>query len=183
MGLETVIKDVMDVAQATVSEINAEADAEASRIIEDAKQSAKEIKGKRLAKAEDEIQRMQRQELSSANLEVKRTMLNARKEVLEKAYNRAFDEIAGLSADKQESLLKNIIESHESKGSRIYSNKESEDIVKKLSSLEYAGNIDCIGGVVIENEDGSIRLDYTYEGILDSVYEQNLKQISDILFG
>jgi len=183
MGLETVIKDVMDVAQAKVSDINAEADAEASRIIEDAKQSAKEIKGKRLAKAEDEIQRMRRQELSSANLEVKRTMLNARKDVLEKAYNQAFDEIAGLSADKQETFLKNIIERHESKGSRIYSNKESEDMVKKLSSLEYAGNIDCVGGVVIENEDGSIKLDYTYEGILDSVYEQNLKQTSDILFG
>jgi V/A-type H+-transporting ATPase subunit E len=110
-------------------------------------------------------------------------MLNARKEVLEKVYNQAFNEIAGLPADKQEKLLKNIIESHESEGTRIYSNKESEDMVKKLSSLEYAGNIDCVGGVVIESEDGSIRLDYTYDEILDSVYEQNLKQISDILFG
>jgi V/A-type H+-transporting ATPase subunit E len=68
MGLETVIKGIMDDAQAKVSEINAEADAEVSRIQGDAKQSAKEIKGKRLAKAEDEIQRIRRQELSSANL-------------------------------------------------------------------------------------------------------------------
>lgn len=50
MGLETVIKDIMDVAQAKVSDINAEADAEASRIIEDAKQPPKKSKGNVLPK-------------------------------------------------------------------------------------------------------------------------------------
>ncbi|MCD4704024.1 MAG: hypothetical protein K8R64_07010 [Methanosarcinaceae archaeon] len=56
-------------------------------------------------------------------------------------------------------------------------------MVKKLSSLEYAGNIDCIGGVVIENEDGTIRLDYRYDVILKNVYEHSLKNTSEILFG
>jgi V/A-type H+-transporting ATPase subunit E len=84
---------------------------------------------------------------------------------------------------KEEELLKAILSANESSGTRIYSNSESEALVRKLSSLEYGGNIDCIGGVVIENKDGTIKLDYTYDIIFKNVYEQNLKNTSDILFG
>jgi V/A-type H+-transporting ATPase subunit E len=175
MGLETVIKDITDVAETKASEINAEADAEASRIIEEARQAAKKMMGERLARAEDDIQQLRRQEISSANLEVKRTMLNARKDLLEKVYERTIEKIGSMPETKEEELLKAILSANESSGTRIYSNSES--------SLEYGGNIDCIGGVVIENKDGTIKLDYTYDIIFKNVYEQNLKNTSDILFG
>lgn len=183
MGLETVVKDIMDVAQKEVSQINAEADAEISLILDDARQTAKKIMGERLSKAEDDIKKIRQQETSSSNLEVKRAILNARKEVLENVYQQVVEKIATLSPSKNEELLKTIIEKQQGNGSRIYSNRDSEDIVKRLSSLEYAGNIECIGGVVIENEDGTIRLDYTYDLLLRNVNDQSLKQLSDILFG
>ncbi|MBP2031042.1 V/A-type H+-transporting ATPase subunit E [Methanohalophilus levihalophilus] len=183
MGLETVIKDIIDVAEAKVSETNAGAEAEASEIMEAARQSAKKIMGDRMAQAESDIQRMKKQEVSSANLEVKRTMLNARKDVLERVYEQAVEIISSMPESKQEDLLKAILEANESSGTRIYSNKESEELVKRLSSLEYAGNIDCVGGVIIENEEATVRLDFTYDIILKRVYEQNLRQTSDILFG
>lgn len=183
MGLEIVVKDIMDSAKAEVSKLEREADAEASLILEDARQNAKKIIGERLAKAEDDIQKMRQQEVSSANLEVKRTLLNARKELLEDVYTRAERSISAFSSEKNEELLRSIIKNNEASGKRIYSNAASEKIVKKLSSLEYAGNIDCLGGVVIENEDGTVRLDYTYDVILKGVNEQLLKQTSDILFG
>jgi V/A-type H+-transporting ATPase subunit E len=183
MGLETVVKDIMDAAQAEVSKLDSEADAEVSLILEEAKQNAKKIMGESLAKAEDDIKKIRQQEISSANLDVKRTLLNARKEILEKVYVQAVETISAFSPEKNEELLKSLIDNYGSNGTKIYSNMESEEIVKKLSSLEYAGNIDCLGGVVIENEDGTIRLDYTYDVILKSVNERLLKQTSDILFG
>ena len=183
MGLETVVKDIMDAAQAEVSKLDSEADAEVSLILDEAKQNAKRIMGERLAKAEDDIKKIRQQEISSGNLEVKRTLLNARKEILEKVYVQAVETISAFSPNKNEELLKILIDTYEPNGKKIYSNAESEEIVKKLSSLEYAGNIDCLGGVVIENEDGTIRLDYTYDVILKSVNERLLKQTSDILFG
>jgi len=183
MGLEIVVKDIMDAAQAEVTRLNREADAEASLILEDARQNAKNIIGERLAKAEDDIRKIKQQEISSANLEVKRTLLNARKELLEDVYAQAEKSISAFSPEKNEELLRSIIEGNEASGKRIYSNAESEKIVKKLTSLEYAGNIKCLGGVVIENEDRTVRLDYTYDVILKSVSEQLLKQTSDILFG
>ena len=183
MGLETVIKDIMDVANTEASKINAEADAEVSSILDGARQSAKKIIGDRLAKVEDDTKKLRQQEISSANLEVKRTMLNARKEVLDKVYSQSVEIINDLPSSKNEELLKSIIDTYQGSGAKIYSNKDSEKLVKKLSSLTYAGNIDCIGGVVIENEDSTIRLDYTYDVILDSVNDKSMKQISDILFG
>jgi V/A-type H+-transporting ATPase subunit E len=88
-----------------------------------------------------------------------------------------------MPASKAEKLLSVLIEKYKADGVRIYSNKNSEAIVKKLSSLSYAGNIDSIGGVVQENKDGTVRLDFTYDSILKNVYERSLKQISDILHG
>jgi len=88
-----------------------------------------------------------------------------------------------MPASKKEELLKNIINKYEASGARVYSSKDSEDIVKKLTSLSYAGNLDAIGGIVLENEDGTVRLDFTYDSILKNVYERSLKQISDILYG
>ncbi|MCG7851127.1 MAG: V-type ATP synthase subunit E [Methanosarcinaceae archaeon] len=183
MGLETVVKDILDVAHNEASKINADADAEVSRIIDEARQTAKKIMGESLSKAEDDIKKMRQQETSSSNLEVKRAILNARKEVLESVYMKAVGTIAVLPPSKNEELLKAIIETQQINGSRIYSNRDSEEITKKLSTLDYAGNINCIGGVVIENEDGTIRLDYTYDLIMKNMNDQSLKQLSDILFG
>lgn len=183
MGLETVVNDIMDAAQAEVSQMDSEADAEASLILEEARQNAKRIMGERLAKAEDDIKKIRQQELSSANLEVKRTLLNARKELLDKVYVQSVDAISNLSPEKNEEILKVLISKYEANGAKIYSNTGSERIVKKLSSLKYAGNIDCIGGIIIENEDGTVKLDYTYDVILKSVNEQLLKKTSDTLFG
>ncbi|WP_094227830.1 V-type ATP synthase subunit E [Methanolobus psychrotolerans] len=183
MGLETVIKDIIDAAKADVSKMDSDADAEVSLILDEAKQNAKRIMGERLAKAEDDIRKIRQQEISSANLEVKRTLLNARKEILEKVYIQAVETISAFSPEKNEELLKELITNYESNGTRIYSNAGSEELVKKLSSIKYAGNVNCLGGVIIENEDGTIRLDYTYDVILKSVNERLLKQTSDILFG
>lgn len=183
MGLDIVVKDIIDNANEEVSKIKKETDSEISQIINEAREEAKYIMGESLAKAEDDIKRMRQQELSSANLEVKRTILNSRKEMLEDVYNKAYDKISSLPESKNRELLKILIRDNEINGGKIYSNAKSESLVKELSTLEYAGNVDCIGGIIIENEEGNIRLDYTYDVILKNINEKFLKQTSDILFG
>jgi V/A-type H+-transporting ATPase subunit E len=183
MGLEIVVKDIQEGARAEVSRIKAEGDAKASEIINEAKEIQKKMLGDSLAKAEEDLQNLHQQVISSANLEVKRITLNKRKELLDSVYNQTVEKIKSMPASKKEDLLKNILNKHEDSGARVYSSKESEGAVKKLTSLSYAGNIDSIGGVVLENEDRTVRLDFTYDSILNNVYERSLKQISDILYG
>nr|AAC06372.1 A1AO H+ ATPase, subunit E [Methanosarcina mazei Go1] len=183
MGHEIVVKDIQEGARAEVSRIKAEGDAKASEIINEAKEIQKKTLGDSLAKAEEDLQSLHQQVISSANLEVKRITLNKRKELLDTVYNQTVENIKSMSASKKEELLKSILDKHEASGARAYSSKESEELVKKLTSLSYAGNIDSIGGIVLENEDRTVRLDFTYDSILKSVYERSLKQISDILYG
>lgn len=183
MGLEIVVKDIQEGARAEVSRIKAEGDAKASEIINEAKDIQKKTLGDSLAKTEEDLQNLHQQVISSANLEVKRITLNKRKDLLDKVYVQTVEKIKSMPASKKEELLKDIINKYEASGARVYSSKDSEDIVKKLTSLSYAGNIDSIGGIVLENEDGTVRLDFTYDSILKNVYERSLKQISDILYG
>lgn len=183
MGLEIVVKDIQEGARAEVSRIKAEGDAKASEILNEAKEVQKKMLGDSLAKAEEDLQNLHQQVISSANLEVKRITLNKRKDLLDKVYSQSVESIKSMPASKKEELLKHIINKYEASGARIYSSKASEETVKKLSSLTYAGNIDSIGGVVLENEDRTVRLDFTYDSILKNVYERSLKQISDILYG
>ena len=183
MGLEIVVKDIQEGARAEVSRIKAEGDAKASEIINEAKDIQKKTLGDSLAKAEEDLQNLHQQVISSANLEVKRVMLNKRKDLLDTVYNQAVEKIKSMPASKKEELLKYIINKHEASGARVYSSKGSEEVVKKLTSLSYAGNLDSIGGVVLENQDGTVRLDFTYDSILKNVYERSLMQISDLLYG
>ena len=183
MGLDIVIKDIQNGAQTEVSKIKAEADAKVSEILNEAKDAQKKMLGDSLAQAEDDLKNLHQQVISSANLDVKRIRLNKRKELLDQVYNKTVESIKSMPASKAEKLLSVLIEKHEAEGVKIYSNKNSEAIVKKLSSLSYAGNNDCIGGIVLENEDGTVRLDFTYDSILKNVYERSLKQMSDILNG
>jgi len=183
MGLDIVVKDIQEGARAEVSRIKAEGDAKASEILNEAKEVQKKMLGDSLAKVEEDLQKLHQQVISSANLEVKRITLNKRKDLLDKVYSQSVESIKSMPASKKEELLKHIINKYEASGARIYSSKASEETVKKLSSLTYAGNIDSIGGVVLENEDRTVRLDFTYDSILKNVYERSLKQISDILYG
>jgi V/A-type H+-transporting ATPase subunit E len=49
--------------------------------------------------------------------------------------------------------------------------------------MPYGGHVDCIGGVVIETADSSIREDLTYDALLRERSEELLPMIAEILFG
>jgi V/A-type H+-transporting ATPase subunit E len=64
----------------------------------------------------------------------------------------------------------------------IYSNKRDEPLVRSLSKLTYEDNIDCIGGIVLENKDRTMKLDYRYETIATMIWDRYLGEIADKLF-
>ncbi len=183
MGLEAIIEEIRAKGSAEADRIGNETELEFSKIIADAESQAAKLKAAKEEAVRKEIERLRQQELSSANLEVKKALLNARKEVLDEVYEATKAEIAKLPAAKNQKLLKAVIEKNENNNARIYSRAKDKAAVKKLTKLEHAGEIDCIGGVVIENAEGTEVFDFKYDTILKNVSEQSLKQVSDILFG
>ncbi|MCZ7357228.1 MAG: V-type ATP synthase subunit E [Candidatus Methanoperedens sp.] len=183
MGLDAIVQEIKAKGKAEAERISGEAYKEASLIIAEAQSQAEKIKAAKEMEARREIERIRQQEISSANLEVKRSLLNARKEVLDEVAEKTKSSVLKLPAEKNQKLMQSIIRKYEADNSKIYSNGKDKVFVKKITKLEYAGEIDIMGGVVIENEDGTESLDFKYDTILKEVSEQSLKQVSDILFG
>jgi V/A-type H+-transporting ATPase subunit E len=182
MGLENVVNDILEQAKSEVATIEAEAQAEVDAIINKAKAKANTILTESQAEVEANIQRKLKQEKSSAQLEIKRAALNAKKDILDSVYLSARETIKSFPPEKNASMLKAILDKYGSDGTRVYSNERDAKLVRELTDLIFTGEIDCIGGLIIENYDGSVRLDYTFDRILDDVSEKTLKPVSDILF-
>jgi V/A-type H+-transporting ATPase subunit E len=117
---------------------------------------------------------------SSANLEVKRAILNTKKDLLDKVYDEALEALAALSESEREAIIKRLLESH-TDSKRVFSNTRDESIVRRITNLEYGGMILCSGGIVLENEDGTVIHDLTFDTLLESVRETSLKQLLEIL--
>jgi V/A-type H+-transporting ATPase subunit E len=183
MGLETIVEEIKARGKAEADRIEKETVEEVTRITTEANSQAARIKASQQEAAKKEIERIRMQEMSGAALEVKRSVLNTRKELLDEVNDKAKETLNKLPPDKNQKLLKAIIDKNQANNSRVYSGEKDKALVKSLTRLNHAGNIDCIGGVIIENETGTEYLDFRYEIILKNVSERSLKQVSDILFG
>jgi V/A-type H+/Na+-transporting ATPase subunit E len=183
MGLDAIVEEIKATGKVEADRIERETAEEVTRITSEASSQAARIKTAQQEAAKKEIERIKMQEMSGAALEVKRALLNSRKELLDEVNDKAKEIINKLPADKNQKLLKSIIDKNQANNSRIYSAEKDKPMVKSLTKLNHAGNMDCIGGVIIENETGTEYLDFRYEIILKNVSERSLKQVSDILFG
>ena len=54
--------------------------------------------------------------------------------------------------------------------------------MKNIRGIEYK-EADITGGIIAENKDGSIMVDYSYNEIFDSIEKENMKEIAAKLFG
>ena len=180
MGLEVVVKDVLARGKEEANRIRQEGTDEANAIVAGAEKTARQIREEKRAQTAEQIERRKNREISSANLEVKRAILNAKKELLDRVYSEAIEMLASLPESERETIIKKLLES-QTDSTRVFSNKNDESLVKRISSMEYGGTIQCSGGIVLENEDGTVLRDLTFDSILKNVRDRSLKQLLQIL--
>ncbi|MDD4449076.1 MAG: V-type ATP synthase subunit E family protein, partial [Methanothrix sp.] len=85
MALDVVIESVLATSKDKVAQITSEADQEVARILNEARERAAEIKSRKETEVGHTVEAIERREISSANLEVKRAELNVHKDLLEQA--------------------------------------------------------------------------------------------------
>jgi V/A-type H+/Na+-transporting ATPase subunit E len=184
MGLDKVVKDITDKAEAESKELAAKAAVEAVEIKKSAEAEAKQLSAAELAKAEQAISKMRQRELSSAKLDMKKAKLNSEKDVLGETHAAFARQLSTLSGEKKVDVLQKLIKlaQKDIPQGKIYSNAADADLVKN-AGYEYGGNLKCLGGIVVSSVDGSVNLDYTFDSILEDVWTSSMKPVSDILFG
>lgn len=191
MSLETVVEDIRETARERADERLAEAESEADRIISEAEAEAEEILEAAEADAERQIARERDQQRSSATLEAKQARLEARREELAAVREDVEQAVADLEDDTREALTRALLDDaaaeFEDVDSASVFGAESdaellESVVADYDGFEHAGAVDCLGGVIVESEASRLRVNNTFDSVLEQVWDEELREISDRLF-
>ena len=181
MGLEAVKEEIIRTAKESSSALIAEARREASRITREADKKIGEMK----EKAEEEVKKsadlIKKQLLAAGELESKKILLDAKRQLIERVFEESKSKLESLDERKREAFIKKLLEkaNNEIDVSHVYCSKKDAKFMKGIE-IEHTG---LIGGLIAENKENTIRVDYSFETLLESVKEKELQQISKILFG
>jgi len=190
MSLDTVEEDIREQARARAKEIRDSAEQRAQEIIEEAEADATEIRDERLAEADREIEQEREQKVSSAKLEAKQARLEARRELLQSVREQVETQVGAIDGDEREELTRALLDAaapeFEGEDVQVYGRAEDEplltDILEEYDGFEYAGEYDCLGGVVVESTESRIRVKNTFDSVLEDVWEEQLREMSTRLF-
>ena len=181
MGLETVKEEIIRNAKEQETALIAEARKETSRIMKDAEKKIEELKEKSNAEFNKKVDVIKKQELASTELECKKILLETKKQVIESVFSEAREKVQGLDSKKREDYLKKLLEKakNDIELANVYCNKKDIELLKDFN----AESVDIIGGLIAENKDKTIRVNYSFETILQGIKENKLQTINKLLFG
>jgi V/A-type H+-transporting ATPase subunit E len=182
MGLDKVIERIEKEGDEKVKSIIRDAENQVEDIIKKAKKTIDEMYVRKKQELEKQLETFKTQEQSSIEIEAKKIRLNAQKEILDTVYQDCLDGLQSLPHEKILSSLLKKVKEEMPEAMYIYSNKRDEPLVRLLSKLTYEDNIDCVGGIVLENKERTMKLDYRYETIAMMIWDLYLGEIADKLF-
>jgi len=192
MGLEAVVEEIRENGRKEADRTRQESKQDVDQILAAANKRAGEIK---LVAEEESVKQsthLVSQDVSAANLLVKREMLNTQKALLDKAYEATRSEIAGLPESFHREAIKKLLTEakKEIPSGTIYCNARDVAAAKAVIAEhpEFAGftvgaPVAIDGGLLIEGAGAELQIDYSYRTFLAKVWESGLKDASDILFG
>ncbi len=185
MALSNVTQEILADADAKAAAIKADADAEIAKINADADAKIAELKDKEDKRLKEAIESLNRQELSSAELESKKIVLAKKKELLSEAFDGMLAQLEGASSDEKLKHYKAMV----GVASGIIDNpkalmSEKDDFTAaQLGVSAVVKDARISSGLILQSEDGSVEIDMQYSTLLQSIWDREIKAVSDILFG
>ena len=192
MGLEAVIEELREKGRKEAEKIRAESRQDTDQILAAANRRVAEIKLAADAESELQTSHIVAQEISAANLLVKRELLNSQKELLDQVYEATRTEIARFPESFHREAIKKLLTDVTKEITRglIHCNARDMAAAKavvaenpRFSGFKIGDPVDIDGGILVESEGGELQIDYSYRTFLAKVWESGLKDASDILFG
>lgn len=181
MGKSTVADEVIKDAKKLAKNYEEQLGEKKKIKLQDIDYAIDKLKLKKQEYLKDKISLLVKTDTSRTNLEIKRKRLKMEQDVLEEIFENARSKLDNIELEKRNIILKKLTSVAELE--YIFSNKKDEKYVRNLIGEKYKGNINILGGISTGDSTGKIKEDFTFESILDYVFENNLKEIRDILFG
>ena len=182
MGLEQVVDEILARGRSEAEEIQRDALAGREKILSEARAEGAKLLERREPEAKEASERLRIQALARAELESKKIVLSAQKELLDDVYRKVLDRLA-THPDRGE-WLQGLLRASaaEWRKGKVYGNERDADLVRSVVGERFAGTIDCVGGVVIDSEDGSHRTDLRFETLLADVWRDSIREVAEDLW-
>ncbi len=185
MALDNVTAEIKTLSKEAVAKIEAETAAEIARIQSETESKIAGLKESEDKKLADTIDRMDRQEVSSAELESKKIVLAKKKEILSEVFDETLAELETESDDKKLAQYKSMVEYAKTVIPEPIAIMSENDkfTAKDLGVKKVEKDSRIVAGLILQSEDGQIEIDMQYSALLRMVWDRGIKNVSDILFG
>ena len=180
MGLEELRKEIIGNSEKQASAVISEAKEEAKRIVKQIDGRIESYKKKADEDKKAAIQIMEKTNKAIAASEYNRLIMGKKKEVIDSVFESAKTALSRLDDKKRREYIARLLDKAKSEIelSKVFcSSKDS----KYIEGFQHE-NMGMLGGIIAENRDGTIRVDYEYETILSNIKEISIQEIAKILF-
>lgn len=177
MGLTEVIGDVRKDGETRAQALLDDANAEAKRLLDAAKEKVATYHADRLAQAERDAGQVEAQVLSHAESEARKHVLTAEAEMRKDLRETLLEGFAALKDATRTKHVKALLKTGKDvvgKGT-VFGAKADQDTLKAQRSFAFGGVVDIAGGIIVESEDGLTRLDLSYETLLGDLWRDVLR--------
>lgn len=183
MSMDKVIENILNKGKEEARQIIEQGQQEKDKQVKEAQAEGQELHDSKVEESKRLVERMQTQEIARSELESKKIVLGSQKEMLDAVYERALQRLGNLP--QNEAILRSLVTQNRSdiSSGKVFCTEKDAAFVRGLVGSNFAGTTDCIGGLIIESEDGERRIDLRYETALGEIWDDSIKDVSDLLWG
>lgn len=184
MTLDKVIDEIISKTEIDAKALKEDGMREAKEILKKAKDNALDVEKTACEDAKKIAEAMERKEIASAKLACKRIELDAKKEVTDRVFDSLKEKVSKIDERMKKRIYEKILKNASSEMDIIYAyaNPRDRPVVKSVSKGIEIIDTDIIGGMIFENGEQNVRIDCTFDSVLEDVKEECLKDVSKILF-
>ena len=185
MSLEKVVEDILRRGEERRREIIALGEKERDDQVVQIQSQIEDNRRRSEQRTDAMIAQMEQQELSSAELESKKALLAAQRQVMDELKSMVLADIAHYPEEKRKAIYKRLIARAKKELGEcfVYSNAADKPLLVLPAGVRNGGVIECRGGLVFETTDRTVRLDYRFESMLEEVWSKEIQEIYSSLFG
>ena len=183
--MDKLASEIESMAKAEAKEITDDAKAEAKRISGEAKESVKEYREAAIAQAERMSEQVAVESIAAARQGNQKRLLVARRAELDATWSTVKSECHP-SMENRAGVLALLLEKATAESGEDMILRpvatDRQDLQGLTPKREIGEDIDGLGGFVLESPDGSVLMDYRFEGRLRDAWEASLEEVNKILF-
>lgn len=182
MSLEHVKAEMKDYAEQQAHKFIANAKDLAKKEMEKSHELVDAFEEETQAVLQKELEMLEKKYEASMKLTAKKVLLEKRKQVIEETFTEIKQIIQNFPKAEKTKLLTMLFDraKKECAVGKVYCAKQDVPIVRTFAN-QIVEEV-MLGGIVVENKEGTMRLDESFDAMIHDLQEKKLQEIAAILF-